>query len=481
MLLVVGRFLWVLFSIICFSGTALGQENLTEVLLSYPACSAKCSATYLPIANCAFTDLRSCMCTNYTLQYEIGACVLSTCNITDQIISSTITQNEICNGVPQPWEGGRAIRASIIIACFTFPIIGLRFITRIYITKKLWWDDWTILIATVLMLPNTAIPIYLSYHGLGLHFYDVHPADTPNLEKLFYISQIFYVLIQNIPKFSILLLYLRIFPTPRFRKMLFIAMAWQVAHTLAFLCGVAFQCVPVDSFWDPFIKKDHCIDIATLTYFGAGFSIFEDIVIMSLPVYELKGLNLSLRKRMALVFMFALGSFACVTSMIRLKFMIGFGKSIDSTWTNVDVVIWSQIETYTAVICGCLMCIRPLFIKYIPSVFSTKASQPSSSQLHSATWGARISSRIKAERTSRYGNRLDDEESIEVGKGLEAGNMERRGSQGNVIKVTTENVVQYEMKRTSERRAGSQDSDDIADELGLGSKENLNDRSVLKV
>jgi hypothetical protein len=34
----------------------------------------------------------------------------------------------------------------------------------------------------------------------------------------------------------------------------------------------------------------------------------------------------------------------------------------------VDVVIWSIIETFTAVICACLMTLRPLIVKYLPSI-----------------------------------------------------------------------------------------------------------------
>ena len=51
-----------------------------------------------------------------------------------------------------------------------------------------------------------------------------------------------------------------------------------------------------------------CINLTAIVYSGAAFSIVEDLVIMLLPISELKGLNLDLRKRIALVFMFALGS-----------------------------------------------------------------------------------------------------------------------------------------------------------------------------
>ncbi|PMD35024.1 hypothetical protein L207DRAFT_497048 [Hyaloscypha variabilis F] len=476
-------------SIAVLSSAALAQANLQEALLSFPACSANCSLKYLSRANCALTDLRNCLCTNDTLQYEIGACVLNTCNATEQILSTTISQNEICNGVPQPWQGYRSIRASIIISSFTFPIIALRFISRIYITRRVWFDDWAILATAVFMVPNTAIPIYMSYHGFGRHFYDVPPSDFPLLQKLYYASQIFYVLVQNIPKFSILLLYVRVFPIPRFQIILKLAMTWQAAHTIAFLFAVILQCMPLSSLWDPFIAKKQCISLSLLIYIGAALSIFEDIVIMLLPIFELKGLNLGLRKRIALAFMFALGSFSCVTSMIRLKYVIGYGTSVDQSWTNVDVVIWSEVETYTAVMCSCLMCIRPLVLKYLPNIFpTTKASSSqtpyASGHLHNANmWSAKVASRIRAERASRHGIEvLGDEEVCGMGelKGRkEAGGRRESGK----IMVTTESVIEYEddmeMQGVGEREGESSVSTEIGTETG--SKENLHSRSVLKV
>jgi hypothetical protein len=39
------------------------------------------------------------------------------------------------------------------------------------------------------------------------------------------------------------------------------------------------------------------------------------------------------------------------------------------TGTNTDVVIWSVLEVFSAMICACLMAIRPLLAKYMPSIF----------------------------------------------------------------------------------------------------------------
>jgi hypothetical protein len=86
-----------------------------------------------------------------------------------------------------------------------------------------------------------------------------------------------------------------------------ICIAWMVCHTVAFTIAVSLQCVPPASIWNSNIKGK-CSNSTALVYSGAAFSILEDIVIILLPIRELKGLNLTRRKKLAVIFMFALGS-----------------------------------------------------------------------------------------------------------------------------------------------------------------------------
>lgn len=114
-------------------------------------------------------------------------------------------------------------------------------------------------------------------------------------------------MVQSLAKFSILLLYLRIFLSKGFRLVTMTVIGWMICHTIAFVIVVSFQCTPVDAVWDISVPGK-CINSQAFVYAAAGFSILEDIVIMLLPIWELKGLKLDLRKRIALGFMFALGS-----------------------------------------------------------------------------------------------------------------------------------------------------------------------------
>jgi len=89
--------------------------------------------------------------------------------------------------------------------------------------------------------------------------------------------------------------------------MVMIAIAWIVAHTIAFVLVICFQCTPAQSYWDTRVRGT-CVNSQAFVYAAAALSIFEDFVIMLLPVWELKGLKMDLKKKLALGFMFALGS-----------------------------------------------------------------------------------------------------------------------------------------------------------------------------
>ncbi|OBT52452.1 hypothetical protein VE04_06915 [Pseudogymnoascus sp. 24MN13] len=434
------RVLGIIETVALLVGGAIADVNLSQALAQIPNCTQECGVNVLVPAQCQLTDLPNCLCTNSTLQLEFALCVLESCDLANQFVSSTVLQNEICKGVPIPSRSAEIIRDVIIISAFTYVMIGLRFYSRALVTSKMWWDDWAIALAAVssrvhcglgsatvdnakqlLMIPMTTISIFNATRGFGKHFWDVPPQNLVLLRKLYYISQILYVIIHCVAKFSILLLYLRIFPSERFRIVVKIAIGWMICHTLAFGMAVSFQCVPVESVWDLTVHG-RCNNYQAFVYAASGFSIFEDFIIMMLPVWELKDLSLDLRKKIALMFLLALGSFACITSMIRLKYIAAYGTSVDVTYGNVGVILWSVLEDYMAIVCASLMCFRPLFIRFLPSMLPTTGLSESKNTGSQAWAQARGNSKL----ASKLGpgakgyelHSLDDEAKDKQGKAI---------------------------------------------------------------
>ena len=150
--------------------------------------------------------------------------------------------------------------------------------------------------------------------------------------------------------------------------------------------------------------------------------------------------------------------------MIRLKYVTSYSiKAVDEpcayllpslpphtnidTGDSVDISIWSILETYTAVICACLITIRPLLAKYMPSIFkSGNASTPyfatslphiSSQQLNTLPPGRVESLFAEPEWTPNIGPVIEfkDPESSSAQTQRE-GSYSEGGNQNSTVKVT---------------------------------------------
>lgn len=69
-----------------------------------------------------------------------------------------------------------------------------------------------------------------------------------------------------------------------------------------------FQCIPVAYNWDKSISHARCININALTYTHAGMSIFQDLIILVLPMSELATLQLEKKQKVALFLVFQVGA-----------------------------------------------------------------------------------------------------------------------------------------------------------------------------
>ena len=74
-----------------------------------------------------------------------------------------------------------------------------------------------------------------------------------------------------------------------------------------------------------------CLSLNAIAFSNAGIGITQDIIILVLPFPEVIYLTMITRKKIILVLMFLLGSFACLISIIRLKYLKAFATSTDET------------------------------------------------------------------------------------------------------------------------------------------------------
>jgi hypothetical protein len=118
-------------------------------------------------------------------------------------------------------------------------------------------------------------------------------------------------------RISILLFYWRVFTLPAFRTALIVAGAVVSSAGIAIMLVFAFQCSPPELFWDP-RTGGTCINQLPFYLSGGSINLLEDLMVLVLPMPVLWRLKATFSKKLALSFIFALGGFVCITSVIRI-------------------------------------------------------------------------------------------------------------------------------------------------------------------
>ncbi|CAG7946893.1 unnamed protein product [Penicillium nalgiovense] len=261
------------------------------------------------------------------------------------------------------------IQVPCIVFLVTTPaFVAIRLWSRIKSKSGLGWDDWTILASSVFAVVVMALMLESCAYGFGQHIANLTAPNKLMTLKLFFVSQAFYKLTMNMTKMSILMLYLRIFIQRWFRitcyALLFIITSYMVA---AFFASI-FQCTPVVRAWNKTIPGS-CINITTNWYANAGFSIATDIVILTLPMYPLYKSKIVLKRKIALMGVFALGAFVAVTSILRMRTLDFSSTSPDTTY-DIASSVWTMMEENVAITCACLPMMWTPLARLFPSFFS---------------------------------------------------------------------------------------------------------------
>ncbi|KZL74681.1 integral membrane protein [Colletotrichum tofieldiae] len=324
------------------------------------------------------------------------ACAHESRNVYREPANSEIKliSQQLCRKYPKQERRRFSKIFTIGLPALTTITVALRCVARLQVTTQLWWDDWAALVALGFIIVMSGLGLASANLGFGFHYWDIEPRNGMAILKIMYAQQMFYIFVQVFAKASICCFYSRVFISKRFQLATKSFMIFLFVHGLMFLLLLVFQCSPIQSIWDRSIEG-RCLNITAIVYGGAACSILEDIVLIIMPIPELLKLQLGKKKKLALVFMFGLGSFACVASMVRLQYLVSFADSVDPTWENIMAIIWSAVELNLAIICGSLPALRPL-LKQIPVFLITAKSAARKSGSGRRSHGQSATANIKS-------------------------------------------------------------------------------------
>lgn len=155
---------------------------------------------------------------------------------------------------------------------------------------------------------------------------DVTPASASFLTfaQYFWIDEFLYIATLSATKISILLLYLRIFPSTvshRFRIAIFALIGVVACYFIILEFLILFSCNPISYFWHQWDgeHQGHCFNTNAQIFAGAAVNIALDIVVLVLPIPKIMKIDVSYKKRIGIVLTFFVGGFSIICSIVRLQ------------------------------------------------------------------------------------------------------------------------------------------------------------------
>ena len=99
-----------------------------------------------------------------------------------------------------------------------------------------------------------------------------------------------YNLAHTLIKLSYLAFYLRLLPHRRYRYAVYAAIGLVMSLGISFTFLSIFMCTPVEKGWNP-TMPGHCVSNPGYLISNSGLNMFADIIIFTLPIPTLWGLN----------------------------------------------------------------------------------------------------------------------------------------------------------------------------------------------
>ncbi|KAI7768197.1 hypothetical protein LZL87_012046 [Fusarium oxysporum] len=208
------------------------------------------------------------------------------------------------------------------------------------------WDDYTIVIVTLLGITRFGVQVGQVSIGNGRHRWFIEPEDYVQNNKLGWVAQILLFASICLLKISILLLLLRIKDSRRVRPV------------SAYWTGVG-EC------WNPRIRIYYI-------YATIAFSILTDLICSLLPVFVIWNTSLPLKTKISVWALMSLGLVATGFGIARAA-SLGVVTS-DLSWVYAITAIWSNLELYLGIVGANLALSRSIFAYFFREGGTTKGS-----------------------------------------------------------------------------------------------------------
>ncbi|KAH7111800.1 hypothetical protein B0J11DRAFT_190415 [Dendryphion nanum] len=242
--------------------------------------------------------------------------------------------------------------------------IFLRFYCRLFILKTWGWDDWAAVAVLGMSIAQQAMLHMFLQYGSGLHVTVLSSVQQLQLLKLLFIEEIFYYTVHWVIKCAFLLFYLRLSPSSIFRLLVYVGMGLNESIFIITIFITCFQCVPFDEILHPGTHPNAvCLAKLVLLIVPSILNILEDFYILILPIPTIWSLQMSVRRRIAVLLVIGFGACSALIACFRLIPLFELNSSLDFSYILGKLVITAALEIQFAVVAVSLPSLKALWLQ----------------------------------------------------------------------------------------------------------------------
>ncbi|KAF2733385.1 hypothetical protein EJ04DRAFT_468577, partial [Polyplosphaeria fusca] len=252
-------------------------------------------------------------------------------------------------------------------------LLAARLWSRLRPFRRLYWDDWTVIAATLLALVNYILLSVAVVYGLGRHArFVVFQRRRTSLELIFYDQVIWYWSITLVKLSVACLLYRLKRASRRWRIFLLTIMSILLSAVIVQTVFQFTQCRPFSVYWDPRVlfaaTPVKCFRRSVINTNIVAFSCVQvgaDIVFSLIPIIFIRKLNRPKREKILLAMLMGLGLFASMAAIVRTLYLQQVYNTRDLFRTNVSIVLWASIEQAFGLIAATIPTLRAFLEKSV--------------------------------------------------------------------------------------------------------------------
>ncbi|RII11596.1 hypothetical protein CUC08_Gglean005595 [Alternaria sp. MG1] len=188
--------------------------------------------------------------------------------------------------------------------------LGQRLYTKVRLMKQFQIDDAFVILGWACSVGTQGILITgFSTGSMGVHAWEIPIEKYAFYSRLILAAPLVYAACCALTKITLCIFYSRLSPSVAFQWAVWTTVVICASSYIAIFFSLLFACKPIAASWDPLLRPTAaCVNQGAIYIATAVIGIVTDVMLISIPVPTIWGLQMPTKQKIGLTLMFGVGS-----------------------------------------------------------------------------------------------------------------------------------------------------------------------------